>query len=263
MARHRRGQDKPIELFPFLAILACVIGVLTLVIAGLSLGELEIDMSGVEFARLQGERVQDLQMIEGIERKGEGVRIRHAQVKHLRREILQREEDAVKAERLQQELAELQTRHDQALATRNELQGGIERLQRELASVEGELRGVRQKLRDRVVEVQGPRARSGQRRLRPRFVECRTHEAVLDPDRPVSSRCTVMADMLDTSAEYRRLWRDIQRTSGGIVIFLVREGGVDTYRAAIEELEDPKVQYGALPVPSARRIDFSKLTSGR
>lgn len=263
MARRHRGRGKPIELFPFLAILACVIGVLTLLIAGLSLGELEIDLSGVEFVQLQRQREQALTEIANLERTGEEAGIRLAQVKHMRGEVTRRENELEEARPLQEELAGLQARRDRAEAERDKLQEGLAALQRELAALDRALLGERHALDDQQVEIRGPKARPGQRRLRPRFIECRRNEVILDPDRGSSSPSVVVKASLLTSAAFRKLQHDVKWTAGSIVILLVREGGVDTYDLAAAILRQNEVRYGAMPVPSARKLDFSALEGER
>ena len=65
MARRRRSEEVSISLFPFLSILACVIGVLTLVIMSLSLSQIAQGRENADVARAE-ERASVKKRIEAM-----------------------------------------------------------------------------------------------------------------------------------------------------------------------------------------------------
>ena len=264
MARRRRGQGQPVELFPFLAILACVIGVLTLLIAGLSLGALEIDTSGTDFARLTRATADDRARIDDLETRILNASTLDSRVRHARGELRRRETEAEEAENLQIELSNAEARLERAKKKRDELRQALEALLRELAELENKLKGRRLELeRKKRVILRGPRSRRGQRSLKPRFVECRALEIVLNPERPESRQIVVTRNRIDFDARFRAMCQYVKATRGAIMILLVRKGAVTTFRAARDRLQSMEVRFGYLPVPSARGMDFRALTSGK
>jgi hypothetical protein len=263
MRRGRRSSGKPIELFPFLAILACVIGVLTLLIAGLSLGELEIDTTGTEYVRLQAETEADLGAARALERQAESARVSGARVRHAQREIARREGAAEAGRALQEQLDGLKSRRAQLEQKRNALRASLAPLRDKLASLESELRGHRAELDGETVELRGPRTRPGQRKLRPRFVECRDDVVILDPDRGEAGRRVVPLGRVPRDSHVSSLLSGVKSVRGGIAILLVREGGVEAHDLLAALCDLRSVRCGALPVPGAHRIDYTALAELR
>ena len=61
MVRRRRSAEETVSLFPFLSILACVIGVLTLMITAMALGQMEESGPSEEEIARQGLLYEQLQ----------------------------------------------------------------------------------------------------------------------------------------------------------------------------------------------------------
>jgi hypothetical protein len=116
---------------------------------------------------------------------------------------------------------------------------------------------------EELVELTGPRARPGQEKLEPRFVECRESGIVIDPDGPKADQDVVPRDWMIKSRAFRALQSFVRERPERTVVLLVREGGVETHELAAWILDTQEVRYGSLPVPTARRIDFSQLRGGR
>jgi hypothetical protein len=263
VVRRRGGRDKPIELFPFLAILACIIGVLTLLIAGLSMGALEIDMSGTEFARLEQATAADLAEVEKLESAQQGSRILAARIRHARTELERRAATSAELEKLETERQALQARWERAKAKRDELQEAIRLLEDRVAKLQTEIaeRGG-QGGPGRPVKLRGPKPRPGRGRFTPRFVECKPGMVVLDADRPTESRRVLPVGGLPESEVWAGFLAGVER-SGGIVVLLVREGSVDTYDLASALCRVARVRCGKLAIPGPGAIDFSGLGGAR
>lgn len=218
MARRRR-RGAALSLFPFLSVLACVTGTLTLLITALAIGQLASPTVDVEDFRAAQAEVQ------------QGT---------AEREALQARLARAEAERLERRQAQLTRDRD--------------RLRAEVQSVSAELDGRSAVPTEPRILLQP--SGSGQH-LSPRFVECRAGEVRLHragafgPPIPVAE--------LPASASYRQFLREVSGLPRGTVIFLVRPDGVRAYNAAAAVAAGLGVRHGKLPIPGQGEIDFSLL----
>jgi hypothetical protein len=219
VARRRRRGVNSLSLFPFLSVLACVIGALTLLITALAIGQLATDTVDVADFRAAEAKVQ-----EGTAERAE-----------------------LQARLAWSEASSLERR-------RSELERERDRLRAELQSVSAELDG-RSALPTEPRILLQPSG-SGQR-LSPRFVECRAGELRLHQGGGFGPPIPV--DQLPASARYRQFLREVVGLRSGTVIFLIRPDGVRTYNAASAVAAALGVRHGKLPIPGQGEIDFSLL----
>jgi polyhydroxyalkanoate synthesis regulator phasin len=257
MARRARGGAPEVSLFPFLSILACVIGTLTLMITALALGQM--DTPEVESAenyssskrRLDKNNEAVARLTKEIENTLADAEKKNTDLAALRREI----------ERLEQELGQLQ----QQPAPQGEIpqvdvkahQARLAELQKEIKSLETRIAALEQQIDQRkippaaVVRIQP--GGSGVD-LTPTFVECAATRIVIyggDEPRPVRR-----AD-LRTDAAFLELLDRIADSEKQTVVFLVRDDAVGTYMAARNVAIEKYARNGKLPVIGQGKIDLS------
>lgn len=229
MARRRRSQEITISLFPFLSILACVIGVLTLVIMSLSLSQIA-----------QGRENK------GVVRAEEGAALKK-RIAGMRRELEVLGKDKVAALqkiKLETEVADLKN----AVATAPE-NHAEEELEKKLAETErmiAEENVAKRKLDEKQKELENELARfeelkkkpkvliqpsGGNSNIRPQFVEVRKEGIVIHA---VSKSIPVGIAELAGDADYKKVIDYVKagEKNGRTIVFLIRQDALGTYHRA-------------------------------
>ena len=261
MARRRRAKPA-VSLFPFLSILACVIGTLTLMITALALGQMD-DHSLNEQLRLDALKRQleaDLKLIDQL--KVEIARFED-HTDDLTRRIAEARREAEHLERRTQQLVAQREKepdveievieidleaHQQRIA---KLQEALEEFQqqREALAAELEQRSGPPEEAEVIVRPSGTGVD-----LEPTFVECTSTGIFLHEGRePLHVRT---AD-LKTDETFRGLLERIAERPSATVIFLIRDDAVGTYNAARAVALELRARHGKLPVVGHGRLDLS------
>jgi len=259
VARPRRRTRPTLSLFPFLSVLACIIGTLTLLITATAIGE------------MAGETL-DVERYEALEREIEDGRRRLAALRALREEVGELEAGVAEARETRAALeAELARREDAVAAAaplREQLARARERqstLEAELAQVEAEQEGLEARLQERrealarapiLIEPSG----SGTG-LEPHFAECRDDRVVFYEGAELRP-APVPSSRLDTSPDARRFLRRVRIGRDATAILLVRPGGIAACRALERQAALLGVRHGRLPLPADGELDFSRMREG-
>ncbi len=274
MAKKQSVEDS-VSLFPFLSILACVIGILVLMIASITLSQIGKDepapSDNPAAAKKAAEEAK--QRVEQYKAARATIQVDRKQLKEL-----QQAADRSKAVRsvLQEARAEfqaLQAQHkpsaDERRRAEEELlkhQAELERLAAEIARLEQQLKPLQDQQDKLKVELEKRKAppEEAQVRILPSgsgvdlnatFVECAAASVVLyDGPEPVR----IPTGQLAGSAEYRRLLDKVKQTEKGTVIFLVRPDGVGSYNAARNLARGSYVTNGKLAIAGQGKLDLSK-----
>ena len=266
----RRDRQPSISLFPMLSILSCVSGTLTLLIVGLSLGDLSPVSAGADraaarelYVSLTGGSEALRGRLSGLERLvaeavALGGRLERACAE---RERLEREaEQADAREELHAldaaRLAELREREQSALEE-------LDRLSGQLAGDEDELAGLERGAQESAGAYRIDRGSFATTGLVPSFVECTSAGLTLgleawDPqaDPRAESLVRVPLAEIGTSASLVQYLERAAALPDSTVIFLVRPGGVFAYDAAFPVLEGRVPRHGKMPVPGTRPVDL-------
>jgi len=277
--------DDSVSLFPFLSILAAVIGILVLMITAITLGQIgkdaaapttdavaaaqaaeEAQARAEEYKRLRAQLKADQESSRELE-----VRLRQlagaqqdaattaANVAAVKKEIA----DLKAAHEISEETArqrttemavktarlkELDTETTQLDARLKPLLEQVARLQQELAQ---------RKTPPAEAQVQIKPSGSGAN-LAPTFVECAAESIVLhDRSPPVRIPNAQMAG----HAEFLRLLDNVKATPQATVVFLVRPDGVGTYHAARNVARGRATTNGKLAIGSQGKLDLSLFSS--
>lgn len=261
MAR-RRKESVAISLFPFLSILACVIGTLTLLITAMALGQMdnEVVHSAERFEKvkrlIEEEERRLRQLREKLEEAEAGANEEQRKLAEarMRLEELKRQREALFEEaEMFEEKPEIdipivdEERHEKRMAAIRE---ELEQLDEEIARLQAEVaeRGGAEASKV-VIQPSG----SGTD-LDPTFVECTASGLVLlEEDPPRRIRRSDMA----TDESFLGLLDAVAEKPKRIVIFLVREDALDTYFAAYNLARRNYARAGKLPVVGQGKIDLS------
>ena len=261
MSRKRRTIAPPSSLFPFLSILACVIGVLALMIGALAPGQAEVRNKPV--APVQNDDVARL--LEQIE-------FAEADIQRLEQRRVQAESVQAQLARSEKELNELKQRRqlqwkeaheaaeqrfalgDEAELLRNE----TERLEPELAELDRRIARLKSEIAERMkpppeaaIQVRAYHAR---RKIDPVFVECRKEGLVVyENDEPLE----VPAAGIPSSAEFIRFLDRVAKTPDGAVVFMIRSDAFPTYFVARSVARERSCRNGKLPLVGEGPVDLS------
>lgn len=266
MARRRNEPDDDISLFPFLSIIACVIGVLTLMISTLALSQMDNDVVASaekhEQVKQQIEKVRaDIAKIkQRIEQEtsaaDRAVSDQQQAMQSSREELERLQQQLADALKQQQQLAEIKivipTVPEDQRETIEDMNSQLQQLTEKLAQLEKEIS--ERKLPPKESEVSILPSGSGQD-FNPYFVECAAGAIVLHTAlKPEQIRAAEMA----TNESFRKVLEKAANDAKGTVLFLVRSDGLGTYHAARRLADAAEVRNGKLPVVGKGRIDLSR-----
>ncbi len=265
MSRRRRD-DAQVSLFPFLSVLACIMGALTLMIGALALGQMDRPV-GPASARPTGNSAplkRELEII-ASEMRGLEARKQVADQIHVQLNLAANE-----LSKLQAQWAE-QKKQNQTNAEQKA------QLVRRLAELKTRIAGLESNLQPRTAKIQklaGELARrtapppeatikvrpSGSGRdFDPIFVECRVDGIVLYNE--AVPRVVPIAG-LRTNAGFREMLEGLSQDPKATVIFLVRSDGISTYFVARDVARSKNCRNGKLPIVGQGEIDLSLFKKG-
>lgn len=252
MARRSKDDDDGISLFPFLSVLACVIGILTLMITAMALAQM--DTAGVasaeEFEQVAAELATVDAELEQLETRAANASAQHQELLQAQRELgeLTAKLDKARASMLPDvETVDLESRQVDLKALEEE----YARLQEQVASLEKQVAALPAPPEGAVVEI---RPGGTGIDIEPTFVECRADSIVLhDADPP---KRIVRAEIA-TNPEYLALLDEVAAREKRSVIFLVRSDGIDVYNQASQVARGRYARNGKLPVIGQGKIDLS------
>jgi len=269
MAKRARGEGQKVTLFPFLSILACVIGTLILMISSLALSQMhtppdekEIERAQ-EFVALEKEKADLLVRRESLSKTIQDTGDLAAKLKRARSEIerlleldrkrqLSDRRSADEASTLAAEKERLETLLKDLLAERAELDKQIPPLKAELAK--------RKDVPDEAVVQVAPGGSGKMGDLRPAFVEATATGLVLhDGSKPV----TVPKSSVKSHKGYLALLARVAKDPKTILIFLIREDGVGSYHLGRSVAASKGARNGMLPLVGQGNLDLSLFNKGR
>jgi hypothetical protein len=262
MGRRRRRDDLQVSLFPFLSVLACVIGTLTLLLAALAIG------------RLGGQSLEQVRLAEQYHAARDAVAAGLERLRELEAQLRRSEQLAKDEEALGMRLAGLGLSLDISL---EDLTGVIDLRRREAEQedkkrlLEREKQRIATKVEERESELEKRDALQMRapividpsglgREQRPYMIECRKDFIELHNTRGEWS-LRVPAEEIAISNDLRKYMRRVRAIHNAIVIFLIRPDGVLTYNDAAAIANRHKVRNAKLPLPGEGDLDFTRLNA--
>ncbi len=263
MSRRNRD-DGDMSLFPFLSILVCLIGVLTLMIVGVSIAqmntpdidellknqekleEVKKELTELEKKKLQLQEL--IKMAQGIKEQLNDALKKLRDLEEMKKAAEQQEKLAAQAIEL---LAEIQRLEKQIKQLTKELQ----EIQKKIAKLEEELKK-RQEIPVPEVQIQPSGSedlRNG--KIRPTFVET-TKEGVRIHT-PEGQTFVTNRDLRNEDKAYMQLVKESDERKDRMIIFLIRSDAIKTFDTA-KALADKNHAYNSrLPIVGQGRVDLS------
>ena len=270
MRRRIATDDDDVSLFPFLSIIAAVIGVLTLMIAAVTLGQMNQD--DVKEAVANAIKMEQLQKaLAATEDEAEELTLRlDKEQAKLLEGASSRQNELVKSraelEALVKQLAEAQKKTEEAKKVTiviPEVPPGeretVGDMQTQLASIQGRLAILKKELDQKtkppeeaqVSVLPGGTGLS----FTPNFVECRAGAIVLHTEEPP---LTIRNAEVAANAKFVALLNKVANDNQQSIVFLLRSDSLGTYRMVKKLCDDNNVRNGKLPAVGNGRLDFSQ-----
>lgn len=264
MGRRPREDDDAVSLFPFLSILACVIGTLTLMIAAMALGQLdpeavadaEEQIEAAQERAAKHEQVKDA--IDVADTEANKLKALIAEAEAVRQELVRARAELKSLEAERAGMAGTDAASAKLLAEANRQRERIKKLEDQLPEMKAEL----EKLRAELAQLDKPpppaqvRIEPGGsgRTIEPYFVECdRGGVVLLD----AGAKRIARGDLAG-SKEFAEAMAAVRGRERGVMIFLVRPDGVYTYNTASDVARINQTRNGKLPVSGEGEIDLSR-----
>lgn len=270
MARRQKKPGYVVSLFPFLSILACVIGVLTLLITAMALGQM--DEQAIRNARIDIHNKTEMSRI--YEELLDGVKSTEEQVIDTRRKIAEAMALKKKLEDAREELKQLDARlitaasegdpqAVQLLAELHNLRNRISEYKSEMINITNLLTQMKKELglrsaptQQAVVKIRGGGSGAvDEIKQVPTFIECTASTVVVYHN--IDKKTRIRRSSLAGSDSFGKVLRAIKETNNGIAVFLVREDGVRTYFIARSVARTIYCPHGKLPVMGQGKLDLS------
>jgi hypothetical protein len=262
MARRPRDNDSEVSLFPFLSIIACVIGVLTMMIATLALAQLDTkDVAVIEEhedisreVKAVEEEVQGLQSIIDEKLGPDAAQLRaekaasEKELASLLAELAKIKKELDEQKKVKVVIPTLDPAQRETVAS---MQAQLEQLTEQLALLQKDLSTRKEASESKVTVLPSG---SGVN-FNPHFVECAADSLVLHTLTPVKR---IRAGSMVTDKDFIALLEKVANGANDSIVFLVRSDGLGTYYAVRKICADRDIRNGKLPVVGAGRIDLSQ-----
>ena len=260
--------DNDVSLFPFLSIIAAIIGVLTLMIAAITLDQMnqgdskQIVANAIRSDKLrtdikeQEEKIrtirlslsdEDLALLENAENRENEIVKTKIELEALLKELKETQEELDTQKEVEIVAPEIPPGSIETLADlrleHSELQKRVDTLKKEVGIRKAETEGS-------VKVLPGGTGLN----VIPHFVECTEGAIVLHGDKEATR--IRQAEILSDSP-YKELLQTVVNKPGHAITFLLRHDGLQSYREAKRMCDQNSVKYGKLPIVGDGRLDFT------
>jgi hypothetical protein len=269
MARRASNAGSGVSLFPFLSILACLIGILTLMIS-VTIAAKSLETNGrdkEELARAKEHQALLAQQksvrkeIDAFKAKLKSHSAAALQLSELdeRRIVLRRQLDdsAAKLKKTDQTDKALQKLIETILSNIESLRKERPALEKKLAELKAELARRKIKPDNKPAPIQVQPGGTGSAHVnRVSFVECDSTGIILH--RREGPKTNVSLAAIGTDQNYNRFLDEARGKQGSMILFLLRDTGNNSYLRAAGWAENQyQLRTGKLPLPGKGEVDLS------
>lgn len=271
MAQRRASSGDEVSLFPFLSILACLIGALVLIIVVLIVAQ--VDKAGGRTAEEIKRAQEYLNNQKEIALRKEQDKILQAKLDELlklKKELEEREARYLKLRKLLASSREVQEQNKQI----------SEKLQKELDDLLTEIDGLKRQQEEskkviaQLMEEIKKRQVPPEKRVPPvmvqpsgsglsegtkvYFVECATGGLKILGAWGEDYRLSATAEVVVADAAYNHFLTEVAKDPKSLLLFLIRDDGQSAYNNGAGRAEgDYKIRIGKLPIPGRGQLDLS------
>ena len=261
MARRSGADEETVSLFPFLSILTCVIGILTMMIAALVLAQVSnsVDPEDTEAVR----QAEDRQ--ERYEAARKEATAKEKQLAELRKQIAEAEalkKDPARLEKLMRQRAASQ-RDPAEIKAAKEVLAQIDSLKKKIPEIDADLKLLEQSTQDLTAELQEMKDPQSVNKiisggtgkdLTPAFIECDANHVILHTTVPPLK---IPRAELAKSNPFKEAVKRVAAQEKATIVFLVRQDGADAFNAARRLADEEGARSGKLPLVGNGEVDLS------
>ena len=262
MGRRQDNGDNDVSLFPFLSILACIIGVLTLMISTLALSQMDTEtvVAAEEFEKVESDlkaKTEELAKLQSQVDKANNRLSKHAGDKQKKLAELKKQVNETSSKFLlaRQKAKSLDVKEPEEAVSVD--QQPIDEIKQELTTYQEDIAQLKKEIEKRNLppdEAEFSVLPGGSGRdMVPRFVECTATDLLIHT---ASEPVRVRAGAIETDATLLKLLNEVAGQPNAKVIFLVRDDGVHVYRRANRFVESLDVSAGKLPVLGQGKLNL-------
>lgn len=269
MARRASSAGGGVSLFPFMSILACLIGILTLMISvTIAVKSLETAGRGKDELDRAKKHQSLLSQQQKIRKETEALKATLKKQNATALELSELDERKIALRRQLDEKAALLKKTDQTdkalqklvetiLANIEALRKERPSLDKKIADLKAELARRKIKPDNKPVPIQIQPGGTGSAHVnRVSFVECDSTGIVIH--RRGEPKTSVSLAAIGTDQNYNRLLEEARGKAGSMILFLLRDTGNKSYlRAAGWAESQYKLRTGKLPLPGKGEVDLS------
>ena len=256
MARNKDSEEDDVSLFPFLSILSCVIGVLTLLITAMAISQMDTPeiVEAENFDELQKSDLELKQQVQDLQER----------TKNSNKSVVEMLQAQDRLTILLDQLKEKEKQVDQSkkkidpnfvqvdIDTKiKELELEKVKLDEQLSELQEEL-GQRKDRKEGIVQV---RPGGSGVNFEPTFVECRKEGIVLYSND--GSSHNVLTSQIGSDVRFLSELDQISEAPERVMTFLLRDDGIDTYYRARGVARSRYAKNGKLPVLGKGKLDLS------
>ena len=256
MVKKKESDEDDVSLFPFLSILSCVIGVLTLLITAMAISQMDTPEI-VETEKLDELIAENETLIDEIKFAEDKVADSNQSTVNL---LQSREKLVVLKEQLKkkEEIVSESKKKISPEFVQVDLDSKIRELEKEKKKLDVEYQRLERDLGNRKEKSEGTvQVRPGGTGVKfsPTFVECRKEGLVLFLDD--GSVHNVLKSQVGNDIRFLSTLDEINGDTNRVMTFLLRDDGVDTYYKARAIARSRYARNGKLPVLGKGKLDLS------
>ena len=245
MARRRKSRIE-VSLFPFLSVLVCIIGALTLIIIGTTLGSTAERME--TFPEFSEQQVKDAELMATEEQLALGIRLKNERLMALQKRLS-------KIDELEPDLRTLRDRRkdqeEAKAAEKAQAERLIAQIQQKLRELAAKKAAVGPPATGTQIGVPAGVASKHGTKFRPIWIDCRA-----DGIEILQSGRVIPTARIKGSSDLARIIRDIKTAKTSWCAFmLIRSDGIESFKAVFEPVKEAKIRYGYHPVLTDKRFD--------
>lgn len=271
MAQRRASSDSEVSLFPFLSILACLIGALVLIIVVLVVAQA---------GKAEGRTAEEIRMAQDYqkmqkeleERKELDIVLKEkmAELEKLQEEVKEKEQRYIKLRKLLDSSKEIKEQNMQI----------SQQLQKELDSLLVEIDGLKKQQTEAKAEIEKLMAEIKERQVSPDkkvppvvvqpsgsgmgektkvyFVECSAGALKILGAWGEDYRLGATAEIVVADAAYNHFLFEVAKDKNSLILFLIRDDGQGPFNnGAGRASNDYKIRIGKLPIPGRGQLDLA------
>ncbi len=272
MAQRRESSGSEVSLFPFLSILACLIGALVLIIVVLVIAQAgKAEGRTPEEIKMAQEYLRMIKELEERQKLDALLKEKLAELDKLQQDVQERQQRYLKLRQLMDSSKEVQ-KQNQEIATN--LQKQLDDLLTEITGMKEQQKESRKVIQELMAEIQKrqvppdkkvppvvvqPSGSGMPENTKVFFVECSAGSLrLLDPWGAGDFRLGASPDIVFGNPEYNHFLAEAAKDKNSLILYLVRDDGQGAFNNGAGRAEsDYGLRVGKLPIPGRGQLDLA------